>query len=214
LRIRFHANLVRQNIAGTEADCVLLLSRVKEPGVLLFDACTRMARARGDGAAERYRVDRWLALTPTHPVPLFFRAQLNEREGRFDESRRDFEGVVAVAPGDPTNLNALAWVDVALGKFAEGRALADRAVSLAPDAGVFHGTRCFALVGLDEPREAQAECARAVALLPENLTYLGMVAFLEHRYDEARRAWEHASQEPSTARELGPWLARLPGTKG
>jgi hypothetical protein len=42
LRIRFHANLVRQNIAGTEADCVLLLSRVKEPGVLLFDACTRM----------------------------------------------------------------------------------------------------------------------------------------------------------------------------
>jgi hypothetical protein len=87
---------------------------------------------------------------------------------------------------------------------------------MAPDAGVFHGTRCFALVGLDEPREAQAECARAAALLPENLTYLGMIAFLDHRYDEARRAWERASQdasqEPSTARELGPWVARLPGT--
>jgi Flp pilus assembly protein TadD len=118
------------------------------------------------------------------------------------------------APNDPTNLNALAWVDVVLGKFADARALADRAVSMAPDAGAFHGTRCFALVGLDEPKEARAECARAAALLPENLTYLGMMAFLDHRYDEARRAWERASQEPSTARELGPWVARLPGPKG
>jgi len=136
---------------------------------MILDACTRMARARGDGMAERQRVDRWLEATPTDPVPLFFRAQLNQREGRFIESRRDYEGVVAAAPDDPTGLNALAWVEVVLGDFAGARALADRAVSMAPDAGAFHGTRCFALAGLDQRQEALAECARAVALLPENL---------------------------------------------
>jgi rhomboid protease GluP len=210
LRIRLYANLVRQDIKGTEVDCALLLAKVKEPGVRILDACTRMSRAGGDRAQERERVDRWLAATPTAPVPLFFRAQLNEQEGRFAESRRDFEGVVAAAPDDATNLNALAWVEVALGDFAAARVLADRAVSMVPDAGVFHGTRCFALAGLGEAKEARAECARAVALLPENLIYIGMLAFLDHRYEDAREAWRRAGEDPGTARELAPWAARLP----
>jgi membrane associated rhomboid family serine protease/tetratricopeptide (TPR) repeat protein len=212
LRVRLHANLVRRNVEGTEADCVLLLARVKEPGVLILDACTRMARALGDGAEERDRVDRWLAVTPTAPVPLFFRAQLNEKEGRFDESRRDFERVVAAAPDDATNLNALAWMDVMVGDFVGARTLADRAVSMVPDAGVFHGTRCFALAGLGEREPAHAECARAVALLPESFIYIGMLAFLDHRDEDAREAWRRASEDPSTASELAPWVARLPAS--
>jgi Flp pilus assembly protein TadD len=214
LRIRLHADLVTQNIEGTESDCALLLAKVKEPGVQLLDACTRVAHARGDRAAERRRVDRWLAVTPTDPVPLFFRAQLNETEGRSAESRKDFEGVVAAAPNDATNLNALAWVEVVLGDFAAARALADRAVSMVPEGGVFHGTRCFALAGLRELTDARAECARAAVLLPESLVYVGMLAFLDHRYEDAREAWRRAAEDPSTARELAPWVARLPATKG
>ncbi len=155
-------------------------------------------------------MDRWLAVTPTAPVPLFFRAQLNEKEGRYEQSRKDFEGVVAAAPDDATNLNALAWTDVMVGDFASARALADRAVSMVPDAGVFHGTRCFALAGLGEREPARAECVRAVALLPDNLVYSGLLAFLDHRYQDARDAWRRAGEDPSTARELTAWVARLP----
>jgi hypothetical protein len=42
-----------------------------------------------------------------------------------------------------------------------------------------------------------------------------MIAYLDRRFPAARAAWERAGAEnPVAARELGPWLARLPRSTG
>ncbi len=97
-----------------------------------------------------------------------------------------------------------------IGDFAAARAHAERALSIGPDGGAYLGTRCFALAGLGEPKSARVDCARAVELLPDDLVDRGMLAFLDQRYDDARRAWQGAGEDPSIARELAPWVARLP----
>jgi membrane associated rhomboid family serine protease/Flp pilus assembly protein TadD len=211
LRVRLHAHLVQMKADAAHADCTALLGIVREPGVIILSACTRMARSQGDRAAERARVDQWLAIAPADPVAHFFRAQLNEREGQFVDSRKDFEAVVAVAGNDPTNWNCLAWVEVLVGDFSAARAHADKAVSGAPDAGAFRGTRCFALAGLGDSEDAHVDCTKAAELLPDSLIFRGMLAYLDRRYDDARQAWGGAGADPSVAREVAPWLAKLPG---
>jgi hypothetical protein len=82
-------------------------------------------------------------------------------------------------------------------------------VELTPD-GASLGTRCFALAGLGEVAAARADCVRANELAP-NAYNQGMLAFLDRRYPDARRIWEGAGRGNAvSARELKPWLARLP----
>jgi hypothetical protein len=57
--------------------------------------------------------------------------------------------------------------------------------------------------------EARADCARAIELTNAAIDR-GMLAFLDQRFADARREWEEASRDPVQARELEPWVARLP----
>jgi membrane associated rhomboid family serine protease/tetratricopeptide (TPR) repeat protein len=209
-RVRLHRDLVPAKADAAEVDCAALLEE-NEPGIAVLGMCSRLALGRGDRTGARVRLDRWVAVAPSDAVPVALRCKLNEQEGRLAESRTDCEAVVAVRPDDPTAWNYLAWVEVVSGDFAAARAHADRALAIGPEGGAYLGTRCFALTGLGEQKEARVACARAVELLPDNLIDRGMLAFLDNHYDDARRAWLEASGDPSVARELAPWIKRLPG---
>ena len=98
-----------------------------------------------------------------------------------------------------------------MGDFAAARADADRALALDPNDASYLGTRCFALAGLGELTAARADCVRAIELGQTSKLDSGMLAFIEKRHAAARRDWQKASEaDPVTARELRPWLARLP----
>jgi rhomboid protease GluP len=140
---------------------------------------------------------------------LFMRALVAEREGRWADSAADDRALVAMTPEAGDAWNNLAWVEVAGGNFAAARADVDRALSLEPDSGAARGTRCFALAGLGLVDEARADCARAIELTNSAIDR-GMLAFLDRRYADARREWEEASRDPVQARELEPWVAKLP----
>jgi Flp pilus assembly protein TadD len=137
------------------------------------------------------------------------RALVSERDGRWADSVADNRALVAMSPEAGDAWNNLAWVEVARGDFAAARADADRAVSLEADSGAARGTRCFALAGLGLSDEARVDCARAIELTNSAIDR-GMLAFLDRRYDDARREWEEAGRDPVQARELEPWMARLP----
>jgi membrane associated rhomboid family serine protease len=196
-------------------------------------ACAEVARQREDAVAEGERLDACLAIADdvrVRKVALWLRARLHEREGRLADSVSDDRALVAIAPDMGDAWNNLAWGEVVGGDFAAARADADHAVSLEPDSGYARGTRCFALAGLGllvrtpEARsaegadgtklveQARADCARAVELKNTAIDR-GMLAFLEQRYADARREWEDASRDPTQARALATWMARLPPEK-
>jgi rhomboid protease GluP len=183
---------------------------------LLHPSAHRLRRALGAmGLAGALFLGAWgvqarlLAHPAIHAERLFMRALVGEREGRWAESAADNRALVAMAPETGDAWNNLAWVEVASGDFAAARADADRAVALEPDSGAARGTRCFALAGLGLADEARADCTRAIELTNTAIDR-GMLAFLDRRYDDARREWEEASRDPVQARELEPWVARLP----
>jgi rhomboid protease GluP len=183
---------------------------------LLDPAAHRLRRALGAiGLAGALVVGAWgvqarlLAHPAIHAQRLWMRALVSERDGRWADSVADNRALVAMSPEAGDAWNNLAWVEVARGDFAAARADADRAVSLEPDSGAARGTRCFALAGLGVWDEARADCARAIELTNSAIDR-GMLAFLDQRYADARREWEEASRDPVQARELEPWMARLP----
>jgi len=68
-------------------------------------------------------------------------------------------------------------------------------------------------VGLGELDAARSDCVRALELEP-TLVDRGMLAFIDKRYRDARRDWEKSSAADAVqARELRPWLARLPARR-
>jgi hypothetical protein len=58
-------------------------------------------------------------------------------------------------------------------------------------------------------KEARDDCSHAIALTNSPIDR-GMLAFLDRRYADARREWGEAGRDPVQARELEPWVARLP----
>lgn len=167
------------------------------------DAGRREGAARAPRQSHRDEPDR-------HQAAPRARARLNVDENRLADAIADYASVVAIAPSDGTAWNNKAWLEVLTGDFAAARADADRAVQI--EANAYHlGTRCFALVGLGELALASADCAKAVELKPDDAEARGVLAFIEKRYADARREWEEAIAEaPRRARELKPWLAKLP----
>lgn len=137
-------------------------------------------------------------------------ARLALARGDTAAAQARLEKSLALEPSDPETQNDLAWTEVIAGDFGRARVDADKAVALAPEDAAAVGTRCFALVGLGEVALARADCAHAVALNPESLPDRGMLAFLDRRYADARRSWQAASADPELARNLAPWMARLP----
>jgi membrane associated rhomboid family serine protease/tetratricopeptide (TPR) repeat protein len=205
---RVSLHLDANELIEAEQDCAKLLAE-PTPRAFDFDVCSRVSRAQNDRVKERERIDRLLAIQPTHTYALQTRAWLNGRENRLAESVADCTALVAVAPDNAWAWNQRAWVQVELGDFAAARSDADRAVALMPDSASFRGTRCFALAGLGELTAAREDCARALELQP-TLVDRGMLAFIDKRRDDARRDWKRASEDdPVVERELRAWLAKL-----
>jgi tetratricopeptide (TPR) repeat protein len=179
------------------------------PRVFDLRLCARVARERSDMAAERERVDACLAREPRDAVTLYLRAALNRTEGKQAESLADYKALAEAHP-EAAAWNNLAWAEVVTGDFASAREHADRAVAENPDSGFEYGTRCFALAGLGQVEAARADCTRAVQLMPDSAIDRGMLAFLDRRYSEARRLWQEASRNPASARDLEPWMKKIP----
>ncbi len=206
---RVSLHLDEEKYAEAEQDCEKLLAD-PEPRHYDLAICARVSHRLHDRAEERARLDRLLALAPEHRGALHSRAWLNEQEDRLDESLADYGKLLAIAPDLASAWNNRAWIEVELGDFAAARADADRALALAPDAASALGTRCFALVGLGELAAARSDCVRALEIGP-GLIDRGMLAFIDKRHADARRDWEEASKaNPAQARQLRPWLAKLP----
>ncbi len=195
--------------ALAETDCAALLAAAS-PTAYDLRSCARVAKARQDLATARTRLDGCLAIAPSDAIALTLRAELNEQEGRTEDSLADYKRLTVAAPELELGWNNLAWLEVLTGDFASARVHADRAVAASPDSAESRGTRCFALVGLAAVAEARPDCERAVEIDPGSMPDRGMLAFIDRRYDDARRAWDTASADPVLARELAPWKARLP----
>lgn len=210
-RVRRTAVLLeKRRLDEAEAECARLVAEA-DAEVFTFWLCSRVAHGRNDGAQERARLDRCLAFEPDDRDSHLARAWLNSQENRLPESLADYDKAIAIDPANPFAWNNRAWVKVELGDFAGARADADRAVAADPNDASYLGTRCFALVGLGELAAARADCARSIELRQTSKIDSGMLAFIDKRYADARRDWQKASDEdPAAARELRPWLARIP----
>ena len=206
---RISLHLAEKKLAEAQQDCTILLAE-PEARAVDFALCARVSHALQDRVEERARLDRLLTLTPTHVSALLARAWLNEQENRLADGLADYAKVLELEPESGLAWNNRAWIRIELGEYAAARADADRAVDLEPDSAAARGTRCFALAGLGELEAARSDCVRALELRP-TLVDRGMLAFIDERYADARRDWETASEaDPAQARQLRPWLAKLP----
>jgi tetratricopeptide (TPR) repeat protein len=208
--VRAEARLAQGKAEDAEQDCGVLLAQ-KEPRAFDLRLCALVARVSKSAALERERLDECLVVAPNDTAALALHAELNQREGRMEESLADYSRLLNAAPGHAPAWNNRAWLYVTLGEYASARADADRAVALAPDSAPELGTRCFALAGVGELEKARADCARSIELAPDNPIDLGMLAFLDKRYPDARRHWDLAiARDPANAPVLRRWLDRLP----
>ncbi len=210
---RAHAHLDLGQLGEAEQDCTAVLG-APEPGASELTVCAQVARKQNDRALERTRLERALALEPTHRNALFARAWLNEQEGQLAGAVADYSALLGVEPTSTTALNNRAWVKIEQGDFAGARSDADAAVANGEVQGersaLHYGTQCFALAGLGERAAAKAACTTALEIKPDNLFDRGMLAFLEGRAAEARRDWQKVSVgDPVNARQLKAWLAKL-----
>ena len=213
LRVRLGVHLKQKNINAADDDCVALLGRNETPGELgapLFRMCSAVAYERGDRDAGKHRLDQALAVDPRSSDALAERALESSHEGRYAESANDYRASQSITADRASAWNNLAWDEVLLGDFAAAKKDADRAVALVANDAAYLGTRCFALAGLGEVELAKNDCVRAVELHPQGLVDRGMLAFLNRDYAAARESWLKASGDPETARELLPWIAKLP----
>jgi rhomboid protease GluP len=207
-RVVVHAR--KEKLDEAEADCVRLLADA-DADFFTLHVCARVASKRKDNSASRLRLDRALALAPNDRDALMSRAWLNHLDDRRAEEIADYTKVLTADPAASSAWNNRAWAQIQTGDFAAARNDADHAVSLAPNDASHLGTRCFALAGLGDLVAARADCARAIELGQTSGYDKGMLAFIDKRYDEARRIWQTMSDgDPISARELRPWLARLP----
>jgi membrane associated rhomboid family serine protease/Flp pilus assembly protein TadD len=210
LSVIVHAYFTLNRLAEANTACSALLTVGTRDGDDLA-VCARISRELGDRKAERARLEAWRDVAPDDGDALFALGWLEQSEGRYDESLAALRRVVAKAPNVASAWNNLAWVEVIVGDFSAARADSERALALEPDSPYNLGTHCFALVGVGELGAAREACARAVELREhDNETDWGMLAFIDHRYADARTAWQKASKDPQSARELAPWLAKLP----
>jgi tetratricopeptide (TPR) repeat protein len=210
--VAVHVHWARRELDAGAKACATLLDGSDDRYNDASDvgACLDIWNGRGDLKAARKYAERWVRLKPDNPDAALALAWVDRCEDRLAESRTEYERALREYDAEPSIWVALAWVELDAGHLAAARTAADRAVALDPNSASNLAARCFALEGLGELAAARVDCMKAVTLDPADSTSAGMLALLDGRYADARQSWQRASTSPINARELGPWLAKLP----
>ena len=153
----------------------------------------------------------------------FLRGSLYERQQKFDQAERAFQGVLAANPRNAAALNYYGYMLAERGvRLDEAVALIERALAEEPANASYLDSMGWAYFKQDRLAEAEAYLRKAVnrsAHNPEILAHLGDVLAKSGRQDLAAVQWERAlaewrralpaEQEPGKISELEQKLSRL-----
>jgi tetratricopeptide (TPR) repeat protein len=153
----------------------------------------------------------------------FLRASLYERQQKFDQAERAFQGVLAANPRNSATLNYYGYMLTEQGlRLDEAVALIGRALAEEPGNASYLDSMGWVRFKQDRLEEAEEYLRKAVnrsAHNPEILTHLGDVLAKSGREDLAAQQWERAlaewrralpaEQQPGKIAELEQKLSRL-----
>jgi tetratricopeptide (TPR) repeat protein len=133
---------------------------------------------------------------PEQPDLLFGMGATLEQMGRFDESVRIFERLIANHPDHAPALNYLGymWADKGV-RLSEAADLIDRAVALQPTNGAYLDSQAWVLYRLGRLKEAESKQREALALIQDDAVvyeHYGDILADLGRLAEAKENWQHA----------------------
>ncbi len=141
----------------------------------------------------RDEYDYILRRNPKNVAALFYRAYVNERQGRYNFARLDYENLLSIVPGHFEAQLGLALLNQKDSHYTEAMDQINSLVSQYPDSATAYAARG----GIEKERGmlelAQYDYSKAIALAPDNTDYLlnrADINILLKRKEEARRDLE------------------------